>query len=118
MSVPELDPEISIRRPKLALCIRMLSFCLRLNGRSEMIEVVCSEDQQESNSGDGNFSDGANEEGPHALLEEILQVGAQAHSGKGQQKCPATEVSQREQLCFVEAQRRNRMVRRRPERRE
>ena len=39
---------------------------------------------------------GADEEGACTLLEEVLEVGAEADSGEGEQEGPAAEVAERE----------------------
>ena len=42
------------------------------------------------------------EKGAHALLAEVLDAGAQADPGKGEQKGPAGKIAERQQLGFGE----------------
>ncbi len=69
----------------------------------DAVEAVCSEDQDEGDSGDGDFADRAYGEGLPSLFEEILEAGAEAYAGKGEEKSPAAEISEGGDLRAGEA---------------
>ena len=50
----------------------------------EVVNVVGSEDQEQSDGGYGYFAYGSYDEGAGALFEEVFQVGTEAYSGEGQ----------------------------------
>ena len=66
--------------------------------------MVYGEDERERDGGDGDFAESSYDEGACTLFEEFAEVGAQAHSGEGEQEGPAGEVAEGKELRLVEAE--------------
>jgi len=65
-------------------------------------EVVCPKDEAECEECDDDLSDGSDQERADALLAEVAEAGAQTDAGEGEQKGPAREITDRQQLRLGE----------------
>src|SRR5262249_48207319 len=57
-------------------------------------EAVGADDEQQSEGGDSDLADEADDEGAQALLAHFTEVGAQADTGKGEEERPAGKIGE------------------------
>ncbi len=68
----------------------------------EMEKAIGAVDEAEGDEGDKDFADGANREGPPALLAQLAKTGAQTDTCKREQEGPAREIGDGSELRFGE----------------